>query len=68
MNGYTKDAIIRGGVVAALALLVFFAIIVAIKCFVGGWWALPVPYAFAAYGAYKFYMRFKKYFIDNKDK
>ena len=64
MNDYTKGAIIRGAVVASIGLLIFFAIIVAIKCFVGGWWALPVPYAFAAYGAYKLVMRFKKYFID----
>jgi len=62
MKEYTKDAIIRGAVVASIGLLIFFAVIVAIKCFNGGWWALPVPYAFAAYGAYKFFMKFKKHF------
>jgi len=64
MKEYTKDAIIRGAVVASIGLLIFFAVIVAIKCFNGGWWALPVPYAFAAYGAYKLVMRFKKHFTD----
>jgi len=64
MNDYTKNAIMRGAVIAALGLLVFFAVIVAVKCFKGGWWALPVPYAFAAYGAYKFFKKFENYFKD----
>lgn len=62
MKEYTKDALIRGAVVAAIGLLIFFAIIVAVKCFNTGWWALPIPFAFAGYGAYKFFMKFKKYF------
>lgn len=57
MNDYTKNALLRGLVVALAGLAIFFGII----CFAASpWWAIPFPFAALGYGVYTFVKKYYK--------
>lgn len=57
MNEYIKNSIIRGAVVTAASLAVFFGI----ACFtLAPWYAIPFPACAIGYGVYQFVKRYYK--------
>lgn len=57
MKEYTKDAIIRGAVVALAGLAIFFGII---AFSTAKWWVIPIPALALGYGAFSFVKKYYK--------